>query len=199
MEMVMHASPVTPGPMQARVVLQQSVVKRRATVHLGAGPRRDATGVAITDHWATTAMIPPDRLVTGSGSGEAVVMGALMTTPYGQPQSMKHMEEKDAATNTSASTSVSTFGTKPLFDCYISHWEDHMVGLEHECDGDKVKKLRTLECLWTSAQDDLGTVPLYRCFNNVTKDHAVSTNESCAGFGKTEFVLGHIPPRDLAK
>jgi hypothetical protein len=106
--MRMLQTEVAPRAMQARVALQQQYKQRREPLHPHANGE---------DHWATTAMVPPGW---GAVAGPAAVLGTLMTSPPGASAD---------ASGSAGAKSVAP-AARPLFDCYIEQWDDHMVAMD---------------------------------------------------------------------
>ncbi|KAH3765108.1 hypothetical protein Pelo_3034 [Pelomyxa schiedti] len=81
-------------------------------------------------------------------------------------------------------------GRTKITDCYITSWDDHMVGIgdtDDACGAGGVA-LRTLGWVYTEDSDD--RLPLYRCFITACNDHFVSTDPLCEGT-QTEFLIGY--------
>lgn len=79
----------------------------------------------------------------------------------------------------------------PVYDCYIPNWQDHMLGVEGECDNNPdINKLKRLGWIPQEAFPD--SIPLYRCWNQAgINDHFVSTTPDCQG--KTlEWRIGYV-------
>jgi len=87
-------------------------------------------------------------------------------------------------------------GTVPVYDCYITMWQDHMLGVtESECSENGVVLIRTLGWVYSSppqSATSLSFIPIYRCFNSADDHHYVSTTTDCDNKGKMEFAIGYI-------
>lgn len=133
------------------------------------------------DHWTTTALVPASRgyrpvaLARGAGlRGRGVYTHTSQTSPL----------------------------QRPLYDCYLAQWRDHMVASESEKDkGACSSVLRLLGWVYTTQSPPTTSpgealLPLWRCFNNATKDHATGLTGNCSaevgpGYAN-EFVLGYV-------
>lgn len=123
------------------------------------------------DWWATTAVNVPNSNYTRVGA----VGGAVFVS--GGPNRTR------------------------LVDCYISGWDDHMVGYETECTVGSLGPtvgIRTLGFVLTEAgaadaqRAGVTTTQIFRCFDNATKNHAISSDPHCQGYGGSEFPLGYV-------
>eukprot|EP00035_Acanthoeca_spectabilis_P033455 m.23724 g.23724 ORF g.23724 m.23724 type:complete len:539 (+) comp5990_c0_seq2:83-1699(+) len=123
------------------------------------------------DWWATTAVNVPNSNYTRVGA----VGGAVFVS--GGPNRTR------------------------LVDCYISGWDDHMVGYETECTVGSLGPtvgIRTLGFVLTEAgaaeaqRAGVTTTQIFRCFDNATKNHAISSDPHCQGYGGPEFPLGYV-------
>ena len=116
------------------------------------------------DTWITTAMIP-----NNSGfENKNTILGKVLTK------------------------SIDDSITTKLYDCYISEWRDHMIGLDGECDNYVV--LRTLGWIYSYSINNkyITTQSLYRCFDSNNYNHFVSFDENCDNQGSVEFKLGYV-------
>jgi hypothetical protein len=80
-------------------------------------------------------------------------------------------------------------GTIEVNDCHIEGWSDHMVTVNHNCDG--ARYLRRLGFALTS--DGTGRIAIYRCYDAGNTNHFVSTDVGCEGY-QNEFMIGFLLP-----
>merc|ERR1711939_39321 len=80
--------------------------------------------------------------------------------------------------------------SKPLYRCYRSSYNDHMVSNEHGCETPGWHLEKSLGC---SLSGGNGTVGLFRCLNHGTGEHSVRlAGQPCIPGGVTEFQLGYL-------
>lgn len=81
--------------------------------------------------------------------------------------------------------------SKPVYDCYIDIWDDHMISTIADCE--ETKYLRRLG--WISEIEFPGSKLIYRCFDIVANNHFISSDPQCNG-AVTEWPIGYLVTHD---
>lgn len=78
--------------------------------------------------------------------------------------------------------------SKPVYDCYIDFWDDHMLTIDDPTCGNATYLRRVG---WISTIPFDNSVQVYRCFDEARTNHFVSTDPNCEG-QDTEWSMGYL-------